>query len=145
MPGPVLHRSVQRRLLTFLAVFALIDGVTLLVCPSFGGDCLYGFFTLIAFPVVLSGPLGVLLPRFAMRYGKEWRARALISVTGAVLLLAVVTICHAGAIRLLNANDYGDVLVRPRLLIIELALSMIYYAVLTIIAYAKASARPLQS
>ncbi len=137
----MLHRSVHRRLLAFLAVFALIDGATLLMCPRFGDDCLYGFFTLIAYPVILSGPLGMLLPHFAMRYGKDWRARSLISVTGAVLLLAVVTISHAAAIRLFNFHDYGGVLVRPRLLIIEVALSMIYYAVLNFIAYAKASAR----
>jgi hypothetical protein len=138
---PVLHRSNSRQILQLLAAFAVIDGVILLICPMFGGDCLYGFFTLISFPVILSGPAGVLLPRYAVRFGKDWRSRTLIWTAGAILLLAVVTICHAVAIRLLNFADYGKVLIRPRLLGIELAIALIYYVGLSLIAFAKAPAR----
>jgi hypothetical protein len=140
-PGPLLGRSARRWLLAILVIFALIDLVILLLCPMFGGNCLYGFLTLIVYPVILSGLLGVLLPRFAVRYAKGWRARALISALGAAVLLAGVTICHVAAIWLFNSFNYGGVLVRQRLLTIELVLSMAYYTVLTIIAYASISSR----
>ncbi|HUS54883.1 MAG TPA: hypothetical protein VMY41_12900 [Thermohalobaculum sp.] len=137
---PLLHRSVIRQILQLLGTFVLIDGVILLVCPLYGGDCLYGFRTLIAFPVMLSGPAGVLLPRAALRYGRDRRSRALIWIAGGLLLLAVVTICHVVAIRLLNFADYGEVLVRHRLLAIGLGLATVYYAGLSAIAFAKAPA-----
>ena len=140
--GRVLDRTTGRWIWAFLVIFALIDGLILLLCPMFGGNCLYGFLTLIAYPVILSGLVGVLLPRFAMRSAKGWRARALISVLGAAVLLAVVTICHAAAIRLFNSFDYGGVLIRHRLLTIELALSMAYYTALSAIAYVSVFARP---
>jgi len=106
----------------------------------YGGDCLYGFFTLIAFPVMLSGPAGALLPRFALRYGVDWRSRALISVCGAVSLIAVVTFCHVAAIRFFNYHDYGEVMIRDRLLVIELAIALIYYVALSLISFANAPA-----
>lgn len=122
----------------------MIDGAILLICPRYGGDCLYGFFTLIAFPVMLSGPAGVLMPRFALRLGAHWRTRAMIWFSGRALVAAVVTICHAAAIRLFNFHDYGEVLVRHRLLVIELGLAMIYYCGLSIIAFARASSHANQ-
>lgn len=140
--GRALDRSTRRWIWAFLVIFALIDGLILLLCPMFGGNCLYGFLTLIAYPVILSGLAGVLLPRLLMRSAKGWRTRALFSFIGAVVLLAVVTICHIAAIRLFNSFDYSGILIRYRLLNIELALSMIYYTALSIIAYASASTRP---
>jgi hypothetical protein len=134
---PVLHDVTRRRILQLLAAFVAIDGVILLICPMYGGDCLYGFFTLIAFPVMLSGPAGVLLPRFALRHFANWRSRGLIWVGGGLMLLTLATICHAATIRFFNYPDYGDVLIRNRLLVIELALIIIYYTGLSIIAFVK--------
>jgi hypothetical protein len=136
----VLPRSLCHQLLRLFAALAIIDGAILMICPGYGGDCLYGFFALIAFPVMLSGPAGVLVPRFAMLYSKKWRARAVIWLAAGLLLVAIVAICHMAAIRLFNFYDYGEVLIRPRLLVIELGLAVIYYSGLSIIAFVRASA-----
>jgi hypothetical protein len=135
--SPVLHPSGGRRLGQLLAAFAVIDGAILLICPMIGGDCLYGFFTLIAFPVMLSGPAGMLVPRLALR-GRDWRWTAAIWIGGGLLLLAIGAICHVAAVGRLNFHDYGGVLVRHRLLIIELGLAAVSYAGLGVIALVKA-------
>jgi hypothetical protein len=126
-----------QRVLLFLALFAAVDATVWIICPRFGGDCLYGFFTLIAYPVILSGPVGLLVPHYALRRWTDWRGRLLISISGAVLLAAMIVLCHAAAIRLFNSFDYGEVFIRRRLLAVELALSMIYYTALSIISYTK--------
>jgi hypothetical protein len=136
---PSLRRSACRQILYLFLAFALIDGMIFLICPSYGGDCLYGFFTLIAFPVMLSGPAGTLMPRFAMRQYSDWGSRTLIWVIGGLLLLAIVTLCHVVAIRLFNFHDYGEAWIRQRLLGIEIILAMIYYVGLSIIVCIKAS------
>jgi len=132
----VLPRSAWRRLFAVLALFIVADTAIGLVCPMFGGDCLYGFLTLIAFPVMLSGPLGMLLPRYARCHSPNRLARGAIFVVGGVVLLAAVTACHVLAIRVFNELDYGGVLVRHRLLWVELGLSAAYYSVLGGISYA---------
>ena len=136
--GMVIRRATLRWLAAILAFFALGDTAVLLACPMFGGDCLYGFLTLIAYPVILSGPLAHSLAHFARRQPNGWRRQAVISLAGGLSLFAWVTVCHVVAIRLLNGFDYGEVLFRPRLLAVTLSLSAVYYAALSIIAYAKA-------
>jgi hypothetical protein len=135
---PVWHHSINRWLVILLAAFAIIDTAILFICPNYRGDCLYGFFTFIAFPVMLSGPVGLLTPRFALRHGRHWQSRTFIWISGGLLLIAAITICHAIAIRLLNFEAYGDILIRYRLLIVELCLALAYYTGLSIIAFVKA-------
>lgn len=136
--GSVFQRFVRRQMLTYLVAFILVDLAVLAVCPAFGGDCLYGLFTLIAYPVMLSGVLGVLLPRIGLRYGKRWGARLTIIAMGALLLGLIVVATHMVAVGVLNAQSYGGVLVRTRLLSVELALAMTYYVLLSVIVFAKA-------
>lgn len=134
----VFQKSVRRQMLAYLVAFILVDLAVLAVCPAFGGDCLYGLFTLIAYPVMLSGVLGVLLPRIGLRYRKRWGARLTIIAMGALLLGLIVVAAHMVAVGVLNAPSYGGVLVRTRLLSVELALAMTYYVLLSVIVFAKA-------
>jgi hypothetical protein len=100
------------------------------VCPFFGGDCLYGFFTLIAGPVLVGGLMGALLPRAARGAG----ARLGVTVAGGLGLAGVVLAGHVAAVRMFNAADYGGVLVRPRLLAVGMGLALAYYLGLAVIA-----------
>jgi hypothetical protein len=139
--GSVLRRSVRKQLLIYLAACVLVDLAMLAICPRFGGDCLYGFFTLIAYPVMLSGVLAVLLPRVVLRYRRPWGVRLSILAGGLLLLGAVIVASHAVAVGLLNAESYGGGLVRARLLSVELILAAIYYVPLSIIVLAKTDDR----
>lgn len=135
------QRSVRQRLLRYLAACMLIDLAVAALCPSLWGDCVYGFFTLIIYPVMLSGVLGVLLPRIGLRLCTRWGVRLSILAGGALLLGAIVVAAHAVAVGVLSAQYYGGVLVETRLLSVELALAMSYYVLLSVIVFANAEER----
>ena len=126
--GNVFQRPIRRQLLTYLAVFILVDLAVLAICPEFGDPCLYGLFTLISYPVMLPGMLGVLLPRVVLRYRRHWAVRLSILAGGLLLLGAMIVASHAVAVGVFNAESYGGVLVRARLLSVELILAAIYLA-----------------
>jgi len=137
-PPPAGAFFLSHWLILALAACLAVDLAVLAVCPAFGGDCLYGFLTLIAFPVVLSGPLGVTMPRLAARAARRsragWRAGLGFWVAGFAALMALILLGHVIAVRFLNGFDYGGVLVRPRLLQIGLGLAAVYYVALGAIA-----------
>ncbi len=139
--GSVFQRSVRRQLLTYLAVFILVDLAVLAICPAFGDVCLYGLFTLISYPVMLSGVLAVLLPRVVLRYCRHWGVRLSILAGGLLLLGAIIVASHVVAVSVFNAESYGGVFVRTRLLSVELILATFYYVLLSIIVLAKTDDR----
>ncbi|NIP75536.1 MAG: hypothetical protein GTN90_05920 [Xanthomonadales bacterium] len=151
-----------------LAGLVLLDFLVLIFCPLLGGDCLYGFFSLIVFPVILTGPVGLAVPRNAARLAQMARALAeqrlggaagerlawfagtvygevAVWLAGALALALLITIAHVLAIFVFNAFDYGGALIRPRLLQVELGLAAIYYVGLGAIAYALRPARHQES
>ena len=134
----VFQRSVRKQLLIYLVACMLVDLAVLAICPWLGGYCMYGFFTLVTYPVMFSGVLGVLLARMARRHCKRWGAILSIFATGAVVLGVIVVAAHTVAVGVLNAQSYGGVFVETRLLSVELTLAMIYYVPLSVIVYAKA-------
>jgi hypothetical protein len=124
LPPPAAFPAPARRLA--LACLVLLLGIDLTiagVCPFFGGDCLYGLFTLIAGPVLLGGLMGAHLPRLA----RGLRARLGVTVAGGVGLAGIVLAGHVAAVRVFNGADYGGVLVRPRLLAVGMGLALTYY------------------
>jgi hypothetical protein len=129
--APAVFPAQARRLA--LACVLLLLGLDLTVagiCPFFGGDCLYGLFTLIAGPVLLGGLVGALLPRA----GNGTAARLGLTAAGAMALAGIVLAGHVAAVGLVNAADYGGVLVRPRLLAVGMGLALAYYLGLAAIA-----------
>lgn len=144
VPPSVMALLRSRGLAMALAACVASDLALIVLCPLFGGDCLYGFFTLIAFPVVLSGPLGLAVPRDASwAAGEVWplgltgrRAELMVWLAGFAGLAVLIAAGHVLAIGVLNYFDYGGMLVRPRLLQIGLGLAAIYYAGLGAIAVA---------
>lgn len=134
----------SRGLRVALAVCLAGDVAILVICPILGGDCLYGFLTLIALPVILSGPLGLVVPRqAAWAAQQQWPwgvtgrgAELAVWLGGLAALAVVILIGHVIAIRILNVFDYGGIFVRPRLLQIGLGLAAVYYAGLGAIAVA---------
>ncbi len=150
------------------AGLVVLDLVILVTCPLLGGDCLYGFFSLIVFPVILTGPVGLAVPRNAARLARTagdvakqylgdaaggrlarfagtGHGEVAVWISGALALALVITITHVLAIFLFNAFDYGGALIRPRLLQVELGLAAIYYVGLGAIAYALRPARGQES
>lgn len=134
-----------------MALVACVAGdlAILVICPLIGGDCLYGFLSLIAFPVILSGPLGLAMPRqAAWAAGHDWplgitglRAELAVWLAGFAALAGLILIGHVITIGILNYFDYGGMLVRPRLLQIGLGLAAVYYAGLGAIAVAMRPSR----
>jgi len=130
-PARTAFPAPARRLV--LACAVLLAGLDLTVagvCPFFGGDCLYGLFTLIAGPVLLGGMMGALLPRA----GRSTLTRSGLVAVGAMVLAGVVLAGHVAAVGLVNAADYGGVLIRPRLLAVGMGLALAYYLGLAAIA-----------
>lgn len=116
-----------------LALFVAADAGVAAICPLYGGDCLYGLFSLVVAPVMASGLLGVLLPRAARAAGWSVAARLTVLAAGGAVALALVAAGHVVAVRYCNALDYGGVLYQPRLLAVTAGLAAVYYLALAVI------------
>jgi len=126
-------RPLRRRALAILLLFAGLDLAIAGICPLFGGDCLYGLFSLVVAPIMAAGLAGTLLSRALRAAAVPWPRRVAVLAAGALGAGLVVGAGHVVAVRYGNGLDYGGVLYKPRLLGVALALAWSYYAALATI------------
>lgn len=128
--GPELWRSLR----LYLAVFLLLDLALMFGGSEIGIEMIYGFFSLILFPVMLCGVLGTLVPQLARAAQLGPVATSLALPAGLAFGVLLLIAGHVLAIWGLNAAAYGGEALRPVLLNVTALLASIYYLALATIA-----------